>query len=255
MGKTGAGLFLAILVVAALGAGYLAVSSGRQASETVQTTSVSSSETVQGNAQGSDGLQLFVSLNASQLAPGQALQVNVSISNTFSTTNRLPVSDGFPFQGIPLAVWPDCDLMLLGSPSVGFNASDGAEAVVLKGNYEINNITSVADIHFPVFGCTTGMKVEQVAFGRLSAQANLTGPSGRPNENETLGPYHVAGTFTTNGYWDLRNNSERAADFLNYEGQQTIDSPITTLFTPGVYTVGIEDVWGQAVILHFDVTG
>src|SRR5580704_15221573 len=108
MGRAGAGLFLAVLVVAALGSGYLAVSSGRQASETVQGTSVSSSETAQGLALGSDGLRLSAFLSASQLAAGQTLQVNVSIFNTFSTANRLPISDGWPFQGIPLALWPDC---------------------------------------------------------------------------------------------------------------------------------------------------
>jgi len=46
MGRTGAGLFLAILVVAALGAGYLAVNVGRQASNTSTSTSqVASSST------------------------------------------------------------------------------------------------------------------------------------------------------------------------------------------------------------------
>ena len=243
-----------VVAQAAIFVGVIAlVSLPVQSASQQQVSTSQTSDTVQGNALGSDGLQLSVSLNASQLTKGQALQVNVSIFNTFSTTNRLPVLDGFPFQGIPLAVWPDCDQMFLGSPSVGFNASVGAEAVVLKGDYGINNITSVADIHFPVFGCTTGIKVEQVTFGRLSAQANLTGQTNIGQPNETLGPYHVAGTFTTNGYWDLRNNSERAADFLNFEGQQTIDSPIATLFIPGVYTVGIEDVWGQWVILHFFV--
>lgn len=181
------------------------------------------------------------------------MRVNVSISNTLSTTNRLPVLDGFPFKGIPLAVWPDCDLMLLGTSSVGFNVSAEAEAVVLRGDYTISNITSVADVHVPVFGCTTGMRVEQVTFGPHSAQANLTGQSAPGQPNETLGPYYVLGTFTTNGSWDLSNNSERASVFLNYEGQQTIDSPVTTPFTPGVYTVGIEDMWGQVVILHFVV--
>jgi hypothetical protein len=159
--------------------------------------------------------------------------------------------DGFPFKGIPLDVWPDCDLLWLGSPSAGFNASAPAEAVVLKGDYEIGNITSVADKNVIVNGCTLGgITVEQVTFGRLSGQANLTGPSGlgQPRPNETVGPYRVAGTFTTNGYW-----KPGEFGYLDYEGQQTIDSPATTLFTPGVYTVGIEDLWGQWVILHFTV--
>jgi hypothetical protein len=208
---------------------------------------------VQGSALGSDGLRLSVSLNASQLTPGQALQVNISVLNTFSTTNRLPTSDGWPFQGIPLAVWPDCDSMLLGSSSVGFNVSVGAEAVVLKGDYTISNLTSAADTHFQVAACTEGLEVDHVIFAPRSEQANLTGfYAGAYGGNKTLGPYQVAGTFTTNGYWDLVNNSGRI-DFLDYEGQQTIDSPITTPFTPGMYTVGIEDMWGQWVILHFVV--
>ena len=124
---------------------------------------------------------------------------------------------------------------------------------MLKGDYTIANISSVADTHFLVDPCTTGIKVNGVTFEPRSAQANLTGTTSSVAPNETLGPYPVAGTFTTNGYWDLRNNSERPSVFLNYEGQQTIDSPITTPFTPGVYTVGIEDMWGQWVILHFVV--
>lgn len=212
------------------------------------------SQTVQGSDLGSDGLQLTASLNDSQLTPGQTLQVNVSISNTLSTTNGLPVSDGFPFKGIPLAVWPDCDTMMLGSSSIGFNVSVGAEAVVLKGDYTMSNISSVADIHFLENACPEGgIKVEQVTFWPRSEQVNLTGPYGDAVSNETLGPYYVLGTFNTNGSWDLRNNSERALTFLDYEGQQTPDSPVTTPFTPGIYTVGIEDMWGQAVILHFVV--
>jgi hypothetical protein len=254
MGRAGAGLFLAVLVVAALGSGYLAVNSGRQASETVQGTSVSSSQTVQGNALGSDGFQLFASLNASQLAPGQALQVNVSMFNTFSTTNSAPVEEGWAFQGIPLAIWPDCDTMLLGTPSAGFDLFVGAQAVVLKGYYLIGNLTSVARTVFQANDCTEGgMNVKSVVFEPRSSEANLTGWTGPNKQNETVGPYHVGSTFTTNGYWDPENNTFQGL-FLNYEGQQTIDSPTPTPFTPGTYTVGIEDVWGQAVVLHFTVT-
>ena len=66
-----------------------------------------------------------------------------------------------------------------------------------------------------------------------------------------MGPYHIGSIFTTNGYWDLQNISGQGA-FLTYE-QPNLDGPVATPFTPGVYTVGIEDMWGQAVILHFTV--
>jgi hypothetical protein len=225
-----------------------------QSANQQQVSTSQNSETAQGSDLGSDGLQLTTSLNASQLSPGQVLQVNVSVFNTLSTANSLPVSERWPFQGIPLALWPDCDLMLLGPSVPGFNVSAPAEAVVIKGDYTISNITSAADIHFPVVPCAEAIEVDQVIFGPRSGQANLTGDYiGR---NETLGPYQVASTFTMNGYWDLLNNAERAQFFSTFSDngqQQAALSPVTTPFTPGVYTVGIEDIWGQAVILHFSV--
>jgi hypothetical protein len=254
MGRAGAGLFLAVLLVAALGAGYLAVNSGREASETVQTTSVSSSETAQESAVGSNGLQLSASLNASQLAPGQTLQVNASIFNTLARTNSVPVTDEWPFQGIPLSVLPACDLSRVGSDAVGFNVSTQAEAVVLKGDYTMTNISSVADIHILVFGCPEGTEVDRLTFEPSSARANITGTDGFPNgKNESMGPYSVTGTFTTNGSWDLLTSS-KGFPILDYGGAVGDGYPPTaTPFTPGVYTVGIEDMWGQAVLLHFVV--
>jgi hypothetical protein len=212
------------------------------------------SETIGGTSSlGPNGLQLSASLNASQLAPGQTLQVNVSIFNTLATTNSLAVSDDWPFQGVPLALWPDCFMMLVPNS----NVSAPAEAVVLKGDYTIANITSVADIHFPVAACMEGTKVDQVIFEPSSAQANVTGTYVGPVEgNGTVGPYHVANTFTVTGYWDLLNYS-RGVNFpfffLDYEQQQPPLRPTPTPFTAGVYTVGIEDMWGQTVLLHFVV--
>jgi hypothetical protein len=61
MGRTGGGLFIAILVVAAVGAGYLAVSSGRQASTSTSTsqgasTSISSTSGAAVTTNGTSGL-------------------------------------------------------------------------------------------------------------------------------------------------------------------------------------------------------
>lgn len=83
-------------------------------------------------------------------------------------------------------------------------------------------------------------------------QANITGIGGLPNEgNESLGPYSVTETFTTNGSWNMLMNSKRNP-ILDYGGPGADGRPPTaTPFTPGVYTVGVEDMWGQAVILHF----
>jgi hypothetical protein len=218
------------------------------------TSSTSQTSSSQASALGFDGLLLTASLNASQLAPGQALQVNASIFNTLARTNSVPVADEWPFQGIPLSVLPACDLSRVGSDALGFNVSTQAEAVVLKGDYTMANISSAADIHIPVFGCPEGTAVDHLTFEPSSVQANITGTDGLPTgKNESLGPYSVTGTFTTNGSWDLLMNSKEYP-ILDYGGPGADGHPPTaTPFTPGVYTVGIEDVWGQAVILHFVV--
>jgi hypothetical protein len=147
-------------------------------------------------------------------------------------------------------MWPDCDHVPGGGVPGSFNISAPAEAVVLKGDYTMANISSVADIHINVVPCAEGTWVGSVTFQANSAQANLTTGDG------TFGPYHVGNTFTTNGYWDLQNNSAPARSFnvfLDYEQQQASLSPTAAAFTPGMYTVAIEDMWGQAVILHFVV--
>jgi len=182
------------------------------------------------------------------------LQVGVSILNTLSTNNSVPVSDVWPFQGIPLSVLPACDLSRVGSDAVGFNVSTQAEAVVLKGDYTMTNISSVADIHILVFGCPEGTEVDRLTFEPSSARANITGTDGFPTgKNESMGPYSVTGTFTTNGSWDLLTNS-KGFPILDYGGAVGDGYPPTaTPFTPGVYTVGVEDMWGEAVLIHFSV--
>ncbi len=225
---------------------------------TLDSPRASTSQPVGGvSSVGSNGLQLSASLNASRLTPGQTLQVNVSIFNTLSTFSNVTISNGWPFevdrvtaspwpfQGVPLGLWPD-DFYT----TVDTNASSLAEAVVLKGDYTIANISSVANTHPIVRVGTEGMWVDYAVFEPSSSQANFTGYYLAPKGgNMTLGPYHVANTFTTKGYWNLLNDP-----YLGYGQQQAGLSPIAIPFAPGVYTVGIDDVWGQWVILHFEVT-
>jgi hypothetical protein len=238
-----AAIFVVVIALVALPA---------QSTSQQQVSTSQTSETVQGSALGSNGLQLSASLNASQLTPSQTLQVNVSLFNTLPTINNLTRSDDWPFQGIPLALWPDCYVWY----ALNANMSTTAEAVVLKGDYTMANISSVADVYFPLVGCMEGIVVNYALFGPSSAQANLTGlcGCGPLTMNTAVGPYHAGNTFTTTGYWNPLKNSDppRTSNvFLDYGQQQAGLRPTTTAFTPGVCTVGIEDMWGQAVILHF----
>src|SRR5271167_3756612 len=90
MGRTGAGLVLAVLVVAALGAGYLAVNSGRQTS--TSTSSVEEPTSTTASAVSSSGLQLRVELNGTTMLPGQTLAAKVTLFNTLNENLSLPLS-------------------------------------------------------------------------------------------------------------------------------------------------------------------
>gem|GEM_PF-4531394 len=61
MGRTGAGLVLAVLVVAALGAGYLAVNSGRQASTSASTATTTAGNIATTNSSTSGGAGITIS--------------------------------------------------------------------------------------------------------------------------------------------------------------------------------------------------
>ncbi len=220
----------------------------------------------------SEGIQLSLSINATELVEGQFLEANVSLFNTHLQLNTISTSDNWLFQGIPLAMWPDCfytnayvsnPSYVSTHPYAPENFTTAAEVVVLKGNFVMGNITNAADIYIPRVNCHEVQDVNQLSFGQNSSQASLM--SGVTN-GTSLGSYEIANSFSTGGYWDLLNNSLRVGGFnpltntsiqqppfIDYGRQQSELTPTVTAFVAGVYTIAVADEWGQAVILHFNV--
>jgi len=196
---------------------------------------------------GSNGIELSMSINATQLSVGQSFWANVSLYNTLPQVNSIPANDDWALQGIPISFWPDC-LTNYDSP-VG-----AAQAVVLQGYYTMANISSVANS--TVFGgdrCHEPNPIFHVIFQPSSSQVDLVSGCcvlGSVKENQTSGPYSLSTSFTTNGYWDLSANT----NLLETPEVNGSPSPVPTAFVPGVYTIAVADAWGQAVILHFEVT-
>ncbi len=184
------------------------------------------------------GLELTISVNARTIARSQSIRINVSILNTLNETNIVSESDDWQFYGIPIAMWSPCDY---GLP---------AKMVILKGNYSLQDLSRVADISFP-YGCMEGGSVDHVIFQPDSDRVNITGIMGTSTiSNRTLGPYALELNFTSSGYWDLLNLSmEVNSPILGMYGSP----PAYVPFVPGVYTIGVADEWGQAVVLHFTV--
>ena len=203
---------------------------------------------------GSSGLQLSMSISATQVTVGQPLTVTVSLFNTLPKVNDVPTSDDWPFQGVPVAFWPACDWAIPEPPNLSHdndNQTAAVLAVVLKGDYTLANLSTVANVLFGV-NCAEGTFVDHVIFQPDSSEANFTGTfiTG-PQDGQAGGPFYTSTSFTTSGYWDLLNDSVGGYPILgdNYGSYP----PGATHFVPRVYTVAFADEWGQAVILHFSV--
>ena len=188
-----------------------------------------------------NGIRLEASVNSTRIEQGQSLNVSLSITNTLSLVNPVSATDSWPFEGIPVALWPACYFPL------------PVQVVVLKGNFTADQLRSRAT-YTPNYSCMEGGRVNEISFQPKSDQVSLAGNVCYANcNNEVLGPYRLDFNFTTAGYWDLQAlSSELNPPIL---GALTPGSLLSLPFAPGVYTVGVADEWGQAVVLHVTVIG
>jgi hypothetical protein len=249
---------VAVLIVATFGAGYLA-GNGNRGTRTItststliitSTTTVSTSSTTSPLFPGaaatavdsnkSTGLDLVLALNSTTLKIGQKLQVDISLFNALPSAISMAASQDWPFRGVPVALWPACY-------STGLIFDTPAYAVLFKGNHTLQGVQSAANTTI-TFMCMEAAGVDHVVFEPDSSQAYLTGSGFGPDP----GPYQLSLNFTTNGYWDLLNNSNQVNPPVI--GQQSPTPPIATPFVPGVYTIAVSDEWGQVAVLHFTVT-
>jgi hypothetical protein len=221
-----------LIVVGGLGVASVALWGTRQGTGSGSTSTATTSSV--------NGLELTVSSNATELTEGQTLNVSLSIVNTLAKVNTVKPANGWLIHGVPVALWPPC---YFGLP---------AEAAVLQGNYDSQNIQSAANVTFSYI-CMEGVNVDHVIFQPNSDQVNLTGLYDVTRTNQSLGPFHMSLSFTTGGYWNLQNLSRE----LNIPilGEQYPPRPPAYIpFTPGAYTIAVADEWGQIALLHFVVS-
>jgi hypothetical protein len=187
----------------------------------------------------SDGIRLDVSVNSTQLEQGQTLKVSLSLTNSQPRINTISNASNWPFEGIPVALWPACYYFL------------PIQVAVLKGNFTAGQLRSVAT-YTSNYQCMEGGVISEVSFQPRSDQVQIAGNICVANcDYETLGPYQLEFNFTTTGYWDLQAlTSESNPPIL---GALTPGSLPSLPFAPGIYTIGVADEWGQAVVLHVTV--
>jgi hypothetical protein len=204
-----------------------------------RTTTVSS-ETVTGTPGSVPGLELLLDANATTLSVGQSLNVGVSLYNTLPAVDYVPASKDRSFQGVLLSFWGDCVF----DPPL--------RAVVLEGNYSLEQLRSIANITVS-YACAEASSVEQLTFEPESTLANAT--MNAMGTNETFAPQNMSVDFTAGGYWSLPSISSQFSSPWICPVCGSAISPAETPFTPGVYTVAVAGEWGDAAVLHFIVDG
>jgi hypothetical protein len=226
---------------------------------TITTTVTASQQSQAVNDIASDGLRLSTSINATNIAVGQSLNISISLFNTLGTSKSFQLGNmgsggNRTFYGVPVVTWPECSL----APNqIRLGYQFPIEALVLKGNYTVQQLSSLTNTSLPAIPCTAndGVIVPTYTFEPESNVINITylGSGGGHG-----GPFSVraATNFTLEGYWNLTSLEEQANGSYISEPAlcQLCKVPSFMPFVPGVYTIGVSDEWGQFDVIHFQVS-
>jgi hypothetical protein len=241
---------LAIAVLVGAGAGYFFGNTNERSFTSVSTTTAfqvtvtkTSVQTVTLAMEGSsqtrafvlspNGLNFTISTNGTSLSPDQSIEITASIFNTLPKPNNITANmKGYQFLGYHL--FPD---------PAGYWMSPYL-FVVLNGSYTAQGLDGLggrgwAENAFSMESSTPSSYL----FGPSSESAAIaTYLCSASCQNTTVGPYHSSASVVVRGYWTIPMRTD------------SYPSPPKP-FTPGVYTLAVEDEWGAVLVLHFTVQG
>jgi hypothetical protein len=236
---------LAILVVATFSAGYLASNKTERTETLISTSTITSRQTVTStttststetslsflsgaqtmavDSNSSIGIDLVVGLNSTTIKQGQDLANVIEIVNTLPRENNVSVGNDFPVG----LYAPKCD------PG-DFTPLDEE---MYSGYYDLANISSASPLHYfrtcPAGSPNSLLNYEYYLFEPSGAYATLYGTT-------------MAGAPVNSGNMLLR--------FVNQTSvYQYLLSFNQNVLPVGVYTLAVQDFWGQIVIVHFSV--
>jgi hypothetical protein len=247
-------LFLTILVVAALGSGYLAVNSGRQVASTSSTTTThenpfasSATSTVSPT-----GLELRIDLNSTRIRSGGTLAANVTLFNTLNSSLSMGL-----FSPPNFSSWDNHDFVCAAS-----GVLDTASFALIKGHFSAGNLSqapaplqlaALADLPCVSFLPSAG---EQVTFSPHSSEVMVPGDlTVQATLNVTTvscialprGSSQCHGNVGLFGYWVAGTGA------ICCPGRSD-NSQYFRYFTPGAYTLVAEDLLDQTAYAYFQVT-
>lgn len=213
----------------------------------------------QSSSSSAQGVVLDVRVNSTTLSPGQELGISVDLINNLTSANSITLASNINastyLTAFPIAMWAPCL-----SPELAY-------FMVVRGDYNLTQLLALsANSASPSILCMEGGTVESITFEPRSDVANLSGDFCTAN----CFPYGLNSTrlysnFTINGYWAYPLNNSEAGDILTPPLNSTctpncltfnypeVGPKAQSLFGVGKYTLVVDDVFGQSVLLHFVV--
>lgn len=171
------------------------------------------------------GLQLILNISNTSIGQGEYEKINVQVYNTYDSMNSITPERNLLYfaSGYTISAGP-CD-----------NSPYGI--AVIQGNYSLSNLNYATPLPIfepGIYNCPAEFTVSQYQFLAHSTKANIYSNSSSP---PMVGTTDFNLSLMISGYWigNLQSHSFEK-------------------FSPGIYTVVAADGWGQATVLHFEVT-
>lgn len=165
----------------------------------------------------SSSLGFDLSINTDTIKSGQAISMDISISNTQSKSLTVPVANNWPIRNYDLSI-SECSYYPMG-------------IAILNGYYTEQNMSNAFPLSLYVrSGCTIGPLIENYTFQSLSSK---TTPECYSTEYSCPGLVVTKSHLSYSGYYD--NNNQ----FHPFNG--------------GTYTIVGGDEWGHLAVQHFVV--
>jgi hypothetical protein len=239
---------LAILVVATFGAGYLAGNKAESTEtltsmstitsrETVTSTTTSTSteislsflsgaQTMAVDANSSIGIDLVVGLNSTTIVQGQDIPNVVEVVNTLPRVNNVSVSHDFPVG--------------LYSPKCDPGDDTPLDVEMYSGYYDMGNISTASPLPYERL-CPAPASASLGDYKYYLFQPSST--------NATLYGLTLSGAPSNSGPMSLNLVNQTSL----YQFMSSFPEGVHPVIPVGVYTLVVQDFWGQIVILHFSV--
>lgn len=223
MTRTAAAAVMVIAILVAGGAALALLTSSKPVNSTVTAPTFPGYNAIATESNSTIGIDLSLALNSTSIKQGQDIHDVVQVLNTFPHVNNISVGNHFPVGPHELKCLP----------------GDYTPIVVQMylGNYVRANISSATPLAYT-------LSCPPVADNSLTSEYYYLFEPNSPNA--TLYGRTYSGNFANTGTISLRETNQISI----YQFSSSFQN---AGFPLGVYTLMVEDWWGQMVILHFTI--